>query len=191
MPKPILPRLPSGHPQRPAPRAAQDASSTISITLKPLKPSTPTLPLAAVDAAKTSVYELKSQYAAATSIPAAKIKILYKKKPVADSKLVSEIVGADAGSDVEFGVMVMGGAAAVTPSESPAASPAAAAPSETDKGLAAAVPGAAAVGPSGKDVVATDEFWGDLHNFVLQRIKDEHESERLLGVFKKAWESDR
>ncbi|KAJ4335275.1 hypothetical protein N0V87_006197, partial [Didymella glomerata] len=143
---------------------------------------------------------LKSQYAAATSIPAAKIKILYKKKPVTDSKLVSEVVGADAGPDVEFGVMVMGGAAAVTtPSESPAASPAAAAPSESDKGLAGvdaaantgAAGGAAAVGPSGKEVVATDEFWADLNNFVLQRIKDEHEGERLVGVFKKAWESDR
>jgi hypothetical protein len=50
--------------------------------------------------------------------------------------------------------------------------------------------GAAAVGPTGKDIVATDEFWGDLKNFVLQRIKDEHEGERLVGVFKKAWESN-
>ncbi|KAJ4395239.1 hypothetical protein N0V91_010989 [Didymella pomorum] len=196
---PILPRLPSGHPQRPSPKASQDAPSTLSITLKPLKSSTPTLPLSDIDAAKTSVYELKSQYAAATSIPAAKIKILYKKKPVTDSKLVAEIVGADAGAEVEFGVMVMGGAAAVTPSESPAASPAAAAPNESDKGLAGVdvgtntgvAGGAAAVGPSGKEVVATEEFWGDLKNFVLQRIKDEQEGERLVGVFKKAWESDR
>lgn len=164
-----------------------------------MKPSTPTLPLSAVDASKTSVYDLKSQYATATSIPAAKIKILYKKKPVTDSKLVSEIIGADAGLDIEFGVMVMGGAAAATSSESPAASPAAAAPSESDKGLAGAdagantgaAGGAAAVGPSGKEVVATEEFWADLKNFVLQRIKDEQEGERLVGVFRKAWESDR
>ncbi|KAJ4379119.1 hypothetical protein N0V86_005162 [Didymella sp. IMI 355093] len=196
---PILPRLPQGHPQRPAPKASQDASVTISITLKPMKPSTPTLPLSGIDASKTSVYDLKSQYASATSISASKIKILYKKKPVTDSKLVSEIIGADAGADVEFGVMVMGGAAAATPSESPAASPAAAAPSESDKGLAGvdagantgAAGGAAAVGPSGKEVVATEEFWGDLKNFVLQRIKDEQEGERLVGVFKTAWEADR
>jgi hypothetical protein len=164
-----------------------------------MKPSTPTLPLSGIDASKTSVYDLKSQYASATSIPASKIKILYKKKPVTDSKLVSEIIGADAGADVEFGVMVMGGAAAATPSESPAASPAAAAPSESDKGLAGvdagantgAAGGAAAVGPIGKEVVATEEFWGDLKNFVLQRIKDEQEGERLVGVFKTAWEADR
>ncbi|KAJ4309030.1 hypothetical protein N0V94_009110 [Neodidymelliopsis sp. IMI 364377] len=189
---PILPRLPSGHPQRPNPKTADNAStSTINISLKPMKPTTPTLPLSAIDPAKTSVYDLKTQYATSTSIPAAKIKILYKKKPVTDSKLISEVVGADAGSDVEFGVMVMGGATAgaSTPSaESPVASPPAAVLSESDKGLAGA--GAAAVGPTGKDIVATDEFWGDLKNFVLQRIKDEHEGERLVGVFKKAWESD-
>lgn len=167
-----------------------------------MKPTTPTLPLSAIDPSKTSVYDLKSQYASSTSIPAAKIKILYKKKPVTDSKLVSEVIGADAGADVEFGVMVMGGATAgaSTPSgESPVASPAAAAPSESDKGLAGAgtganvgaVGGAAAVGPSGKEVVATDEFWADLNNFVLQRIKDEHEGERLVGVFRKAWEGER
>lgn len=148
------------------------------------------------------MYDLKQQYSTSTSIPATKIKILYKKKPVTDSKLVSEVIGADAGSDVEFGVMVMGGATAgaSTPSgESPVASPAAVAPSESDKGLAGvdssaspgAAGGAAAVGPSGKDLVATEEFWGDLKNFVLQRIKDEQEGERLLNVFKKAWEADR
>lgn len=107
---------------------------------------------------------------------------------------MSEVVGADveAGGDVEFGVMVMGGAGAgagavASPAESPAA---VAPPAESDKGLAGAG-GAAAVGPSGKDVVATDEFWGDLKNFVLQRIKDEHEGERLVGVFKKAWEAEK
>ncbi|KAF1362127.1 hypothetical protein EJ07DRAFT_163986 [Lizonia empirigonia] len=190
---PILPRLPQGHPQRPNPKAAQDASasSAINISLKPMKPTTPTLPLSAIDPAKTSVYDLKQQYSTSTSISATKIKILYKKKPVTDSKLVSEVIGADAGSDVEFGVMVMGGvtaAGASTPSgESPAASPAAVAPSESDKGLAGAganasvgaAGGAAAVGPSGKE------------NFVLQRIKDEQEGERLVGVFRKAWEADR
>ncbi|KAH6622233.1 cell-cycle control medial ring component [Boeremia exigua] len=200
---PILPRLPQGHPQRPNPKTAANASTaTINISLKPMKPTNPTLPLSAVDPSKTSVYDLKSQYASSTSIPAAKIKILYKKKPVTDSKLVSEVIGTDAGNDVEFSVMVMGGATAgaSTPSaESPVQSPAAVAPSESDKGLAGAnaganmgaAGGAAAVGPSGKEVVATEEFWGDLKNFVLQRIKDEQEGDRLVSVFRQAWEADR
>jgi hypothetical protein len=169
----------------------------VDISLKPMKPSTPTVPLSAIDPAKTSVYDLKTQYATATSIPVAKIKILYKKKPVTDSKTVAEIIGADAGGEVEFGVMVMGGATAGTPSgNSPVASPPAAAPSEADKGLAAAASEASnsapvAAGPSGKEVVATDEFWTDLHNFVMQRTKDEHEADRLVGVFKSAWESNK
>lgn len=166
-----------------------------------MKPTTPTLPLSSIDPSKTSVYDLKTQYSTSTSIPASKIKILYKKKPVTDSKLVSEVIGTDAEGDVEFGVMVMGGATAgaSTPSgESPLSSPAAEVPKESDKGLGgvgsganAPVGGAVAVGPSGKEVVATEEFWVDLRNFVLQRIKDEQEGERLVGVFREAWKGDR
>ncbi|KAF1851039.1 uncharacterized protein K460DRAFT_328564 [Cucurbitaria berberidis CBS 394.84] len=191
-----LPRLPHPpHPSRPNPQStstARDAStaSTINVSLKPMKPSTPTISLSSIDPSKTSIYDLKQQYATSTSIPAAKIKILYKKKPVMDSKTVAEIIGTGAGGDVEFSVMVLGGAAVGgTP---PVTSPPAVAPSEADKGLAGNVgessgTGAAAVGPSGKELVATEEFWGDLKNFVLQRIKDEQESERLVGVFRSAW----
>ena len=131
---------------------------------------------------------MKQQYSTSTSIPTAKIKILYKKKPVTDAKTVAEVIGSEAGGDVEFSIMVLGGAVAGgTP---PVASPPAAAPSEADKGLAAGA-GAAAVGPSGKEIVATEEFWGDLKNFVLQRIKDEQEGERLVGVFRGAWEENK
>ncbi|KAI8940720.1 hypothetical protein NX059_001986 [Plenodomus lindquistii] len=196
-----LPRLPHPpHPQRPKRKATAlsgDNASTLSITLKPMKPSTPTIPLSAIDPAKTSVFDLKQQYATQTSIPAAKIKILYKKKPVTDSKTVAEVVGADAAGEVEFGVMVMGGGvASPAVGGTPVQSPPAVAPSESEKGLAGAGAatssgGPAAAGPSGKEVVATDEFWSDLNNFVLQRTKDEAESERLLGLFKKAWEQDR
>ncbi|KAG9195932.1 hypothetical protein G6011_01053 [Alternaria panax] len=212
-----LPRLPHPpHPQRPNPKpvAQSDASTpsssspstAITITLKPMKPSTPTIPLSSVDPAKTSVYDLKQQYATQASLQPAKIKILYKKKPVADSKTLAEVIGTDAGSEVEFGVMVMAGAAlggsgsgaaspasASTPVTSP---PAVAPPTESEKGLASAgethagtATGATAA--SGKDVVATDEFWGDLKNFVMQRTKDADESERLLGVFRAAWEQNK
>lgn len=155
-----------------------------------MKATAPTVPLSAIDALKTSVFDLKTAYSGSTSIPTAKIKILYKKKPVADSKTVAEVVGAEAGGDVEFGVMVMGGAVASPAAGTPVTSPPAVAPpSEAEKGLAGDAP--VAVGPSGKEVVATEEFWGDLQNFVLQRIKDEHESERLVGVFKGAWEQSK
>lgn len=159
-----------------------------------MKPSTPTIPLPNIEPSKTSIFDLKQQYATQTSIPAAKIKILYKKKPVTDSKTVAEVIGADAGSEVEFGVMVMGGGiASPAVAGTPVTSPLAATPSEADKGLAGGISssGPAAAGPSGKDIVATEEFWSDLNNFVLQRIKDEKESERLLGLFKGAWEQSK
>lgn len=160
-----------------------------------MKPSTPTIPLSNIDPSKTSIYDLKQQYATQTSIPAAKIKILFKKKPVTDSKTVAEVVGADAGSEVEFSVMVLGGAVGGGGGTPPVTSPPAVAPTESEKGLGggaeASGAGAAAVGPSGKELVATEEFWGDLKNFVLQRIKDETEGERLVGVFKTAWENDK
>lgn len=148
------------------------------------------MPLPGIDPAKISIYDLKTSYASSASVPTAKIKILYKKKPVADSKTVGETIGSDVGSEVEFSVMVMGGAVV---GGTPVTSPPAVAPSEAEKGLAGegdkAAP--AAQGPSGKEVVATEEFWEDLRGFVVQRIRDEKEGERLVGVFKSAWEKDR
>ena len=170
-----------------------------------MKPSTPTIPLSSIDPAKTSVYDLKQQYATQASLSAAKIKILYKKKPVTDSKTLLEVIGSDAGNDVEFGVMVMagaalGGAASPASGSTPVTSPPAVAPpTESEKGLASAgetftgtVSGTAGAGTeSAKDVVASDEFWADLKTFMLQRIKDAQEGERLVGVFKEAWQQNK
>lgn len=122
---------------------------------------------------------------------------MYKKKPVADSKTVAEVIG-DAEGDVEFTVMVMGGAtpssaSARTSVQSEVQSPPAVAPTEAEKGLgesgSCTKAPSGAVGPSGKEIVVTDEFWTDLRSFVQQRIKDESESERLISVFKTAWET--
>jgi hypothetical protein len=156
-----------------------------------MKPSHPTISLSSIDPSKTSIYDVKSQYATQASIPATKIKILYKKKPVTDSKTVAEVIGQDVTGEVEFGVMIMGGATSASPAAgTPVTSPPAAAPTETDKGLAGEG-GPAAQGPSGKEVVATDEFWGDLKNFIMQRTRDETEAERLAALFRGAWESSK
>lgn len=80
--------------------------------------------------------------------------------------------------------MLMAGAVATPPVQSP---PAVAPQTEEAKGLAGA--GAAAQGPSGKEVV-NEEFWADLQAFVVQRIRDEAEGKRLVGVFKGAWEKN-
>lgn len=38
----------------------------------------------------------------------------------------------------------------------------------------------------GKEVLGTEEFWGDLRGFLVQRLKDEKEGERVAGVFRRA-----
>jgi hypothetical protein len=148
-----------------------------------MKSTSPTVPLSNINSSTTSIFDLKQAYSTATGIPVAKIKILWKKKPATDSKTVADVVGQDAGNQVEFTVMVLGGATPATP----VASPPAVAPSESEKALG----GPAAQGPSGKEVVATAEFWDDLKGFVVQRIRDESEGARLASVFKAAWEKDR
>ncbi|KAL1608098.1 hypothetical protein SLS60_003037 [Paraconiothyrium brasiliense] len=191
----VLPKLSTPpHPARPNPKTtSNDAStpSTISLILKPMKPTHPTVPLSSITASSTSIYDLKSAYSTQTSIPAAKVKILYKKKPVTDSKTVAEVVGNNAGSEVEFGVMVLGGAMAT-----PVQSPPTVVPGEEEMGLASGAAqdesmaeAPAAQGPSGKEVV-NESFWEDLRGFVVQRIRDEKEGERLVGVFKSAWEKE-
>lgn len=130
---------------------------------------TPTASLAlAQQASSASVFDLKQAYAAQWSVPVDKIKLLYAKKPVADSKTLGEVVGAE--TDVEFGVMLLGG---VVPSE------------KREEEQQEEKP-KAAVGPSGKELLATDAFWTDLKGFLVQRLKDESEGERLAQLFRKA-----
>lgn len=77
--------------------------------------------------------------------------------------------------------MIMGGGAAASGPKTPDVKT----PEPSSEG------GPAAQGPSGKEVVAQDKFWDDLKGFVVQRIRDESEGERLVGLFKGAWENNR
>ncbi len=97
----------------------------------------------------------------------AKIRLLFNKKPVPDSKVLKDVVGENE-TKVEFSVMVMGGAAALKKDEAEEVEP------------------KVAVGSSGKEVLGTDEFWSDLKGFLVQRLKDQAEGERVWGVFKTA-----
>lgn len=121
-------------------------------------------------ALNTSVLDLKQKVVEETGVPLDKIKLLYKKKPVADSKVLKELVAEADGTSVEFGVMVLGGAAAaVKKEETPA--------------------GDVAQGPSGNATVQTTEFWDDLKGFLLQRIRDEKEASDLFETFQTAYKS--
>jgi hypothetical protein len=154
------------------------------------------------------VLDIKHAVAAKTGLPVDKIKLLSKKKPVADSKVLKELLVVDDGNGsgtttVEFSVMVLGGAAtlaAASASAAAAAAPAATSGGEGDKtaGVAPAEmtthSGAGgedkhvAVGLSGTDVLRTEEFWTDLGGYLQQRIRDEKAAGDVLGKFREAWQ---
>lgn len=117
----------------------------------------------------TSVLDIRARVAGQSRIPLDKLKVLHNKRPLADSKILKDIVGETAESKVEFSVMVIGGAAAIMP-EQPASTPAVA---------------------SGRDALTTDVFWEDLNGFLLQRLKDEETARQLGTLFKSSWESSR
>ncbi len=119
----------------------------------------------------TSIHDVKAAVAKETGIAEDKIKILHKKKPILDSKVLKDLVGED-DTAVEFSVMVMGGAA-----------------------TAAAIGGKqdtqneVAQGLSGADVLQTQDFWADLKGFLLQRIRDEQLAAELTSTFQEAWKA--
>lgn len=129
----------------------------------------------------TSILDVKASVSSETTIPVDKIKVLHKKKPVPDSKVLKDLLGEDETS-VEFSVMVLGGAAAAAPPGPKAEENPAAAASET---------ATTAQGTSGEAVLQTDAFWTDLRGFLSQRIRDEKITEELFGKFISSWESER
>jgi hypothetical protein len=120
----------------------------------------------------TSILYLKEALSIQTSLPIAKIRLLYNKKPVPDSKILKDLVGEEEGaSKIEFTVMVIGGAAALKEKEgAEEVEPKVVAPGEV----------------SGKEILGTEEFWKDLRGFLLQRLNDEKETDRVWGLFQGA-----
>lgn len=138
----------------------------------------------------TSVLDIKNAVAEQASLLADKIKVLHKKKPVADSKVLKDLIG-DGETTVEFSLMVMGGAAAASPDASSSSPAAAAATSPKAEEASAADAAPVAQGLSGEAVLETDAFWTDLRGFLLQRLRDEKMTEELFGKFLSSWESSR
>lgn len=172
----ILPKMPKAMSKAVKLAPGQERSVTVhikSLRNPPLDIRLSSQPL------NTSILDLKSSVSSETSIPTDKIKVLYKKKPVSDSKVLKDLLGDDETS-VEFSVMVLGGAAAAV---------AAGGAKAEDKEPAAAA--AVAQGVSGEAVLATDAFWTDLRGFLSQRIRDEKITEELFAKFLSSWESSR
>jgi len=100
-----------------------------------------------------------------------KIRLLYKRKPCADSKTLKEIVGDEALREAEFSVMVTGGVAV----------------EEKKKGDVEMRDAPAAHGESGMAIMRSREFWGDLREFLEQRVKSQEVALKAVGIFEAAW----
>jgi len=160
-----LPKMP--RPMTKRQKVAPGQERSLTVTLKSLR-NPPLNIVLKSQSPLISILDLKSEVSSQASIAVDKIKILHNKKPVGDAKVLKDLVAED-DAGVEFSVMIIGGAASVK---------------KEDGGTTAPV----AQGPSGEEVLRTEEFWLDLKGFLTQRLKDEQEGEQLLEVFRKAWE---
>lgn len=184
-----LPRMPQpmtkrpDHPSRTPSTATTNpgAFPTLTIALKSLR--NPPIDLRLPDQSPTtSIHDLK--VAVAEQLGGGKgtdkIRVLYQKKPCADSKTIAEVVGEETKGDVEFAVMVIGWTASSVPEVTEAVA----------VGVGADAGGSeepVARGVSGEAVMGTDEFWDDLKGWLLQRVGDEGVAAEALGCFKQGW----
>lgn len=181
------------HPEMPKKtKQAQAPGASKSVNIKVKSARNPALEFSIFNApvTTTTVQDLKDAVrervtdAQGNPVALDKIKILYRRKPVPGTgKTVVEVLADEpdilaGGKEVEFGVMIIGGAKAVETAESR--------PEGTQEQDVAKP----AVGPSGAEVLQTEAFWNDLQGFLEQRLKDADEAKRLAELFKGAWGSD-
>ncbi|KAL9082005.1 MAG: hypothetical protein Q9159_006801 [Coniocarpon cinnabarinum] len=173
----ILPRMSKPFPKSSESDPAVASQQPINATLSPLRkaPDSPA-PVTLAIQPKASIYELKTQLSQRTGYASDKVKILWERKPVTDSKTVQEVIGKDAG-DVEFAVMYSG-----APTAAPQASQQSLNQMDVDQTPVAQ-------GQSGEAVLNTSQFWKDLQDFVLQRVRDEAVGKEAVALFEKAWKA--
>lgn len=206
-----LPRQTHPYPKPSGPTPSQLAQTrTITATLKPMRSTSSSesikLPNIALDA---TIHDLKREYAQQSGLPIEKIKLLLNKKPAADLKTLKEL-GVE--GDVDFGVMVMGGAGGAAGVAGSARSPSPAVEEKTssvpqpaaatgeDKMNVDSGPGSEKAQAEAEDkgtdpaeetarsILQTEEFWADLKGFLAQRLRDQGQSEKLSALFREAWE---
>ncbi|KAH8593725.1 cell-cycle control medial ring component-domain-containing protein [Bisporella sp. PMI_857] len=164
----ILPKLPKPLPKRQ--KIALGSEPSISVTLKSSRNPVFVISVPGL-ATSTSILNLKEEISKQKNLPVEKLRVLYNRKAVGDTKILKEVV--EDKEEVEFLVMVMGGASAT----------------KKDEEVVPEV-GSVAQGESGRAVLRKEEFWGDLKGFLVQRLRDESESEKVYSIFRKAWEKD-
>jgi hypothetical protein len=180
-------------PKKIKPTLAPGSSKSITIHLKSARNPVLQLTLDQTPLSTTNVDDLKravhervvADAQTGAKIPLDKIKILYKRKPVT-GKTIAEILVDEpdvltGGKEVEFGVMIMGGATVV---DAEAPTQAKDKENEPPAGSAKTRP---TISLNGEEVLKTEAFWNDLQGFLTQRIKDEKEAARLRQLFHVAW----
>ncbi|KAF3071018.1 hypothetical protein GL218_00701 [Daldinia childiae] len=163
----ILPKMPKVMSKRKASTVAPGQERSLTVLVKSLRNPPLDIKLSS-QTPNTSVLDIKTAVSQDTGIPIEKMKLLHKKKPIADSKVLKDLAG-ESETSIEFSVMVMGGAAAIKTTT----------PAQSD----------VAQGQSGNDVLDTKEFWDDLRGFLLQRIRDEKTADELTNTFQSAWKA--
>ncbi|KAK4237653.1 cell-cycle control medial ring component [Achaetomium macrosporum] len=141
-------------------------------------------------APSTSLAEIKERVVQETGIEFGKIKLLFNKKPVGDSKALKDL-GIQENGVVEVGVMVLGGAnVTLKKKQEPGQGQGPGQGLGQEEGASASATASAPVaqGLSGVGVLETGQFWEDLKGFLQQRVRDEGVAGEALGVFRAAWE---
>ena len=160
------------------------------MTLSPLrKTSDSPAPVQLHAQPRTSIYDLKVQLGVQTGYSPEKLKILWERKPVTDSKTLQEVVGKESGS-VDLAVMYTGVPTATPQTAGQATAVSSTTVTETatpDKMQVDETP--VAQGQSGQDVLDGSQFWDDLQDFVLQRVRNEAASKEAIRLFQQAWKS--
>lgn len=174
-------------------KQAQAPGSSKSITVKVKSARNPAMEFAIPNAplATTTVQDLRDAVRGrvvdtqSNPVPLDKIKVLYQRKPVSGTgKTIAEILADEpamlaGGKEVEFGIMILGGAKTIDTSNVDSA--------------ASAQETTATESPtksSSTDELRNESFWDDLQGFLGQRLKDEGEAKQLRTLFKNAWVSN-
>ena len=164
---------------------APGSAPALSVSLKSLRnpPLDMTLP---AQTFTTSILDLKQ--AVAEKIGAEnteKIRLLYKKKPCADSKTIKDVLGEESGKEVEFTVMVLGGVSAAGEENRRESE------DKEEKTDVAMEDAPVAQGSSGVEVLEGKEFWDDLRGFLLQRVRDQDVAQKAAKMFEEVWREKR
>ncbi|CCF33034.1 hypothetical protein CH063_05299 [Colletotrichum higginsianum] len=166
----ILPKMPK--PMSKPTNLAPGQERSINVTLKSLRNPPLDIKLSS-QTLNTSILDIKTAVETRSRIPVDKMKLLYNKKPVADSKVLKDLLTDDQ-SSLEFSVMVIGGAAAIKAEPSPVGGS-----------------GSGQQEDIGEAALDTPEFWDDLKGFLMQRLKHEQKAEELSALWRSTWQAQK